>query len=692
VRVLLVDNHDSYTWNLAHQVARITGRLPRVARNDVLTLDQADAFAPDALLLSPGPGRPGIPRDLGITEALLRHRADWPTLGVCLGHQALAWVHGAPVVRAPSPVHGRLHPLRHDGRGLFHGLPQGLQVVRYHSLCVGPLPDTLQACAWSPDGVVQAVREVAGPRCGVQFHPESIGTRHGTALVARFLEQAGLPHAAPPPPVPRRLRERSRVHVRRLDGAADAEAVFTHLLHGRFGAVWLDSAGRQGASPSRFSILGAADGPLGRILTWRPGEGARVHFQNRSPSEAGDDLVKALRAPLQEHAAARDDVPLPFLGGWVGWLGDGCRGPWLGIPGRADPDAPDAALAFLDRLVVLDHDEDATWLVALSRPGEGALARSWFATMTSALASLPPAPPPRPVPAGPLLPTVPRDRYLAAIRAAQDAIVEGETYEVCLTQPLVTGPLARPLDTYRHLRRLNPAPYAAFLDIMGTRVLSCSPEQFLAVRRDGRISARPIKGTAPRHPYPERDARAAAALADSVKDRAENLMITDLLRHDLGRVSQPGTVRVPDLMAVEAFATVHHLVSTITARLRPEADALDAVAAAFPPGSMTGAPKERTVEILDALEPAARGIYGGAIGWLGVDGAAELSVVIRTAVCTDRRTTVGVGGAITHLSDPAAEWEEARLKGRALGAGLAAEPAPRDEPGAHAPGRAKRSP
>lgn len=670
--VLLVDNHDSYSWNLAHLVARITGRLPVVHPNDALTLDQVAALAPSALLLSPGPGRPGVARDLGIGEALLRSRPDLPTLGVCLGHQALCWVHGARIVHAPEPVHGRVHPLRHDGRGLFRELPDALPVVRYHSLCATDLPDTLQACAWTDDGVIQAVRERSGVRQGVQFHPESIGTPHGRALLAAFLEDAGVVrHPVPPPPLRPAVDARCRVHVRRLAFPVDPEAVFTRLFHGRHGAFWLDSAGRQGACPSRFSYVGAADGPLGQVLTWRVGESVHLHPPHGPPEPVGSDLTSALRDALTAHAATPpvQGVPFDFLGGWVGWLGYGCKAAWMPPSDVPPPDAhapPDAALAFADRLVVFDHDEGATWLVALARHGGGDAARAWFATMTSALQALPDAPAPRPAPApGPLRPSVHRDAYLDAIHTAQRAIVDGETYEVCLTQSLVTGPLARPLDTYRVLRRLNPAPYGAFLELGGASVLSASPEQFLKVDAAGHVSARPIKGTLARHRDPIRDAQAAHSLAVSVKDRAENLMIVDLLRHDLGRVCAPASVDVPSLMAVEAFATVHHLVSTITGTLAPDRDALDAVAAAFPPGSMTGAPKERTVEILDALEPEPRGVYSGALGWLGVDGTTDLSVVIRTAVSTARETRVGVGGAITHLSDPAAEWAEALLKGEA---------------------------
>lgn len=686
--VLLIDNHDSYTYNLAHRVAEVHGELPVVRANDAITWAEIAAMAPSAILLSPGPGRPGVDRDLGVGAEILR-RWRGPLLGVCLGHQGLAWAWGGRIVHAPVPMHGRRSPITHDGKGIFGDLPQGFRVVRYHSLIAeSPLPDALEPCAWSDDGVIQALRHRELPHAGVQFHPESIATEQGHALIAAFLRQAGL--------TPRRLpgvRRRepahdsaSRVLVRRLPLSYDAEPLFTHLFHGRFGATWLDSSGAQGANPSRFSILGAADGPLGRILTLRVGEPVVIQRKGEAPTSLSEDLEAAIRGPLLAHEADVD-VPFDFVGGWVGWLGYGLKARWG--HGAPTPDStPDLSLAFLDRLVVIDHHDQATWLVALVRPGEAAAARAWFNTTTSAMAQLRPLPPAAPHPVPPLQPSVPRPDYLASIASCLDAIREGESYEVCLTQRLFTAALPDPLQTHRLLRRRNPAPYAAFLEHPSAVVSSSSPEKFIGVDRTGIVRARPIKGTASRGRTPAEDEAAAAALAASEKDRAENLMIVDLLRNDLGRVCAPGSVQVPSLFAVEAFPTVHHLVSTIEGRLEDERDALDAVIAAFPPGSMTGAPKERTVEILDALEPAPRGVYSGAIGTFSVNGTADWSVVIRTVVAEARKTTVGVGGAITLLSRPEAEWEEALLKARALDEVLSggadvdapATPRPRQDP------------
>jgi para-aminobenzoate synthetase len=323
---------------------------------------------------------------------------------------------------------------------------------------------------------------------------------------------------------------------------------------------------------------------------------------------------------------------------------------------------------FSDRGLLVDHLTGRAWLLALTLGDRPAPALQWFDHAGSLLSAMVAPSPPEHRHAE--LPPV-RVRhsdadYAALIARCQDQIRAGDSYEICLTNMLTVPVSVDPFVTYQALRRRNPAPYAAFLRYPGFSVLSSSPERFLRIDRDGYAESRPIKGTRPRGADVERDEQLQAELLDSEKDRAENLMIVDLVRNDLGRVCRPGSVSVPGLFVVETYQTVHQLVSTVRGRLAAGTFASECVRATFPGGSMTGAPKLRTMEILDRLEGGARGVYSGAIGYFSLNGTADLSIVIRTMVVTPHEVTVGVGGAITVLSDPAEEIEETRVKARAL--------------------------
>ena len=263
--------------------------------------------------------------------------------------------------------------------------------------------------------------------------------------------------------------------------------------------------------------------------------------------------------------------------------------------------------------------------------------------------------------------------YLALIEQAQAHISAGDVYQLCLTNQIRIETSVDPLLTFLRLREQNPAPYAGFLRVDGTSVVSASPEQFLSIDGSGWLSSKPIKGTRRRGANPIEDAEIAQELSSNEKERAENLMIVDLMRNDFGRVCEVGTVDVPKLFEVETYATVHQLVSTIRGHLLAGAGPFDAINAAFPGGSMTGAPKLRAIEILEQLEAGPRGIYSGAMGYISASGVAELGMVIRTLVFSEGTVTIGVGGGITIDSDPVAELEETKLKARALLRALGAD-------------------
>ena len=269
----------------------------------------------------------------------------------------------------------------------------------------------------------------------------------------------------------------------------------------------------------------------------------------------------------------------------------------------------------------------------------------------------------------------PEAQYLEMIASAQQHIAVGDVYQVCLTNELTIETQEDPLAVFLRLRESNPAPYSTFLKLADLAVVCSSPEQFLRVQSSGEVSTKPIKGTRPRGDTPEQDSAIAKELQADAKERAENLMIVDLMRNDIGKVSKVGTVAVPKLFEVESYATVHQLVSTVTGQLEEGEGAWSAILAAFPGGSMTGAPKIRAMEIIEQLERGRRGTYSGCLGYLGADGSAEFAMTIRSIIFKDGCATIGVGGGITIDSDPHAELEETKLKAKALLAALnAADP------------------
>ena len=259
-----------------------------------------------------------------------------------------------------------------------------------------------------------------------------------------------------------------------------------------------------------------------------------------------------------------------------------------------------------------------------------------------------------------------RRGYLDAIERVREYIFAGDIFQANLSQRFEAPLSEPPWALYRRLRAQNAAPFAVYLDFPDGVVLSVSPERFLRVDVGGHVETRPIKGTRPRGLGPEHDAALGLALAESAKDRAENLMIVDLMRNDLSRVCTPGTVRVAELFALEHYATVHHLVSTVIGELSPGTDALHLLRAAFPGGSITGAPKVRAMEVIAELEPSQRGIYCGAVGYWSVTGALDTSIAIRTAVAMGDRVYFGAGGAIVADSDPEQEYGETLDKARGL--------------------------
>lgn len=428
------------------------------------------------------------------------------------------------------------------------------------------------------------------------------------------------------------------------------------------GLVFLDSSMRPEALGvharlGRWSYV-AADPHA--VLTVRAG---RAFLDGEALDEAPLD---ALRRRLAVEDEGAQDLP-PFHGGAVGYLAYdfGRRLERLPDPAVEEP-VPEAVFGFYDTLVAFDHLENRVRLISTGRPERDDTGRRRRAQARAELFLMRLDRPPRRASGRTRLdfrPTITRAEHEARVAATIEHVLAGDIFQANLAQRF-TADLLSDFDALAFhgvLRAANPAPFAAFLDFDEVTVASSSPERFLEIR-DGLVEARPIKGTARRAEDPGEDVLVATRLATSEKDRAENVMIVDLMRNDLARVCEDASVDVPVLCGIESYAGVHHLVSVVTGRLAEGRDAVAAVEAAFPGGSITGAPKIRAQEIITALERHGRGVYCGSIGWFGHDGAADLNIAIRTVVFRAGQATVSVGGGITALSDPAEEYDETLTK------------------------------
>ena len=463
--------------------------------------------------------------------------------------------------------------------------------------------------------------------------------------------------------------------VRPLPFAVNCEEAYPLLSGGAEYSFWLDSA-REESPMSVASYVGVVPAQLSPL---------RVDSARAAAESGGEDPFAQLEAALARaprvhpDTAAATGLPAGLRGGYVGYFGYEARAamglehghPVPGYLPAHEAPTPDSLWLPAVRYLVHEH----------ARPGRPA--RSWLVgdepwceaaerlLSTAGETASDSTPVNTPELAEPLLfPAPAAEAYMDAVRASQHEIYEGNSYEVCLTAQ-TSARIQNPspelfFELYRRQRAHNSAPYAAYLRCGDFSVLSSSPERFLSVDTHRNAQTKPIKGTVPRGATPEEDAVAAAWLRTDEKTRAENLMIVDLLRNDLSTVSDPASVRVPVLMGVESYSTVHQLVSTVSSRLREGISAVAAARACFPGGSMTGAPKPSTMQIIEGLEGRARGVYSGALGFVSVDGSANLSIVIRTLVAHDEGTvTLAAGGAIVADSDPTAEYEEMLTKLRA---------------------------
>ena len=463
--------------------------------------------------------------------------------------------------------------------------------------------------------------------------------------------------------------------VRPLPFAVNCEEAYPLLTGGAEYSFWLDSA-REESPMSVASYVGVVPAQLSPL---------RVDSARAAAESGGEDPFAQLEAALARaprvhpDTAAATGLPAGLRGGYVGYFGYEARAamglehghPVPGYLPTHEAPTPDSLWLPAVRYLVHEHARPGrparSWLVG-DEPWCEAAERLLSTAGETASDSTPVNAPELTEPL--LFPAPAAEAYMDSVRASQHEIYEGNSYEVCLTAQ-TNARIQNPspelfFELYRRQRAHNAAPYAAYLRCGDFSVLSSSPERFLSVDTHRNAQTKPIKGTVPRGATPEEDAAAAAWLRTDEKTRAENLMIVDLLRNDLSTVSDPASVRVPVLMGVESYSTVHQLVSTVSSRLSEGISAVAAARACFPGGSMTGAPKPSTMQIIEGLEGRARGVYSGVLGFVSTDGSANLSIVIRTLVAHDEGTvTLAAGGAIVADSDPTAEYEEMLTKLRA---------------------------
>ncbi|KAJ4792305.1 Anthranilate synthase component 1 [Rhynchospora pubera] len=774
VRTLLIDNYDSYTYNIFQELTVVNRVAPVVIYNDEWTweyiydcLYEKKAF--DNIVISPGPGSPMCADDIGVCLHILRECGDIPILGVCLGHQALGFVHGAKIAHAPEPVHGRLSEIEHTGHNLFKHIPSGrrsgFKVVRYHSLViqVNSLPKELVPIAWttsdrtlsyleaehpctisSPlsitngsssyeltERVLMGVMHTSRPHYGVQFHPESIATSFGRQIFQNF-KKLTVEHGLHTPSLHHRkvsdigdkldlltngslnsikkannhlhdkflngTRENKRKYLKlqwkKLDGLANRidgrGKIFSELFGNQNGGdtFWLDSSSTD-QNRARFSFMGGKGGPLWKQLTFRlidqsNGSKSGGHLLIRDSSGSikknflKDGFFEFIDKEIQSFQYDERDfegLPFDFFGGFVGFLGYGLKIECGASVNRHKSTTPDACLFFSDNLLVIDHTNGDVYLLAIRDSTN--LSNQWLVETEKKLIRLAARPkimnikfPSKTSPQreSSFIPEKSKTQYLRDVAKCLNFIRDGESYELCLTsqQRKRVGDIDK-LGLYLKLREKNPAPYAAWLNFENEKlaVFCSSPERFLRLDRHGILEAKPIKGTISRGNTIEEDERLRLQLQYSEKDQAENLMIVDLLRNDLGRVCQPGTVQVSRLMEVQSYSTVHTMVSTIQGQKKTNLTPVHCIRAAFPGGSMTGAPKLRSMELLDLVESCPRGIYSGSIGFISYNGTFDLNIVIRTIVWCDGDVSVGSGGAIVALSKPEEEYDEMMLKAKA---------------------------
>ncbi len=734
IQTFIIDNFDSFTFNLVDLVAGINHTAPTVIKNNQLSVGGLLALPYDNLIISPGPGTVAAARDIGICLDVIAQNKK-PLLGVCLGHQAIAYHFGGRgpgIIDVGQPIHGKATKIFHNGKGLFAGVPNPFLAGRYHSLVVREetLSPDIEITARDEAGNIMGLAHRHRPIYGVQFHPESILTPDGKKILENFFALAesfmdknttAKKHhhlaTAPAPLKTKKTNQAKKIWCEELPYMLDNDKsphIFTHCFLPHGNAIWLEGDEKTGWGRQGFSYMAMAEStPSGKHM-------ARPSILTVDRFSGDDDFFAQLARVAQDFSfddEATSDLPETliknldtiFLGGAMGFLAyegrvlcpDAFHAPYPPHDSQKTS-LPDGFFIIARRLLVQDKINGKTYLLAIDDAGDGDEgmnnAKQWFASVKATIDTIPQQ----------KLQTMAaapghqlswafdksKDLYIKNVKESIAAIKRGEVYQLCLTNQLTaTLPMQSttpaPFDIYCHLRQDNHTPYRGFLSINLSAVnnqspstggasqdkptcqaalLCFSPEEFLQINQHKKIITKPIKGTIRRDSDAATDKALAEQLLASEKNRAENVMIIDLLRNDLTRVATLGSIKVEKNCALESFDRVHQLVSTITADLADDKNIADLLMASFPGGSMTGAPKIRAMELLAKMEDRPRGIYAGAFGYIG--NITNLAMVIRSLIVEEIKNTyhysLSVGGGIVVDSKPEEEWQELLWKSSAI--------------------------
>lgn len=700
MRTLIIDNYDSFTYNIYQLIGEINQENPVVITNNKITWAEIKEANFDNIIISPGPGNPAKVEDFGISKDALLY-SKIPVLGVCLGHQGLGYYYGAKIIKAPEPYHGRISQIYHQSHPLFFNISSPFKVVRYHSLIIAnqshTFPDDLEIIAKTDDNLIMAIQHKFKPYWGVQFHPESICTEFGKQLFINFnsltksffnnqrynnkvgFQQQGVRSHISEKNLNKYIlgkkkeeKENIKVYSHQLNILADSSKVFDTFYRKSKYSFWLDSSMVE-KELSRFSYMGDSEGENSFLIEYDLSSNIITKIKGDNRETIKGDILGFLQSYLDKYSYDNPELPCDFNGGFVGYFCYELKTLW-GDESKHLPDYPVAQFIFPEKMIIFDHQQSYIYLVYIANLEEEEKVNHWFNTVKEKIENLEKNH--KDIQDNqekinfnhtwkPYL-TRKKKQYLKDIDICLMKIQQGESYEICLTNNFNLPVINNPLDFYYRLRKKNPAPYSCFMRLNNLSISCSSPERFLHLDRQGYLESKPIKGTVKRGKNEEEDENFKKQLKVSEKEQAENLMIVDLLRNDLGKVCQIGSVTVPKLMAIETYSTLHQMVSTVRGKIKPQIKPVDCIKACFPGGSMTGAPKKRTLQIINQLETEARGIYSGSIGFLALNGTMDLNIVIRTGVMTRKSTTIGVGGAITALSQPEKEFEEIMLKSQAL--------------------------